>query len=271
MSALFKTEHRQQTGLKSMANKLFVTAILAILYCSMAVANETIKMAVGEYPPYTSRIEKNGDFLEKVVTEAFKLESINVEYSHFPWKRSHIAVKNGEYDGTFPWHKTSDRDENFYINRLPLVIDDEVFFHLKSTSFDWESIEDLKDYKVGVMLGAWYHKLYQDKGIDTYSVASDLLNFKMLLAGRIDVYRTAKGAGDYLINNKFSPESALSFTHHTKVIERSAHYILFSKNTPNGKALSEKFDSGLSKLIESGGYDKIASEYCQFSISVDVC
>ena len=36
-------------------------------------------MAVGEYPPYTSRIENSGAFLEKVVTEAFKLESIDVD------------------------------------------------------------------------------------------------------------------------------------------------------------------------------------------------
>ena len=251
--------------------KLPLTAILATFYCSMILANETIKMAVGEYPPYTSRIEKNGDFLEKIVTEAFKLESVDVEYSHFPWKRSYSIVKNGGYDGTFPWSKTSAREEEFYIHKVPLLVDDLVHFHLKSTPFDWESIDDLKDYKLGVILGTTHQKIYQEKGIKAYPVATDLLVFKMLLAGRIDVYRTVKGVGHYLINNKFSPEKAFLFTHHPRVINRTAHYILFSKNTPDGKALSDKFDSGLSKLIESGAYDKIASEYCQSSINADAC
>ena len=254
-----------------MVNKLSLTAILATFYCSIVFANETIKMAVGEYPPYTSKTEENGNFLEKIVTAAFKLESIDVEYSYLPWKRGYASVKSGDHDGTFPWNNTSGRDDMFYIHSVPLAIDDGVYFHLESTPFNWERIEDLKNFRLGITLGYKHKEIYQKKGVTISSSASELLSLKMLLAGRIDVYRASKDVGYYLINNKFSSNKARLFTHHPKVIEITGYYILFSKNTPNGKTLSEKFDSGLNKLIESGAYDKIASAYCRFLANVAAC
>jgi len=254
-----------------MVINFFLITILSAFYGTIVLANESIKMAVGEYPPYTSKNEAHGGFLAKVVTEAFKLESIHVEYSYFPWKRSYESVKNGEHHGTFPWNDISGRDEEFHINKVPLLIDDGVYYHLKSTPFDWETIEDLKNYKLGVTLGYKHENIYRENGINAYPVTTGLLSFKMLLAGRIDVYRTSKDVGYYLINKNFKPEKARLFTHHPKVIDRSGYYILFSKNTPDGKTLSKRFDSGLKKLIESGAYDEIASAYCLFSMGVEAC
>ena len=137
------------------------------------------------------------------------------------------------------------------------MTDDNVFFHLKSKAFDWKSIEDLKKYKVGVTLGYKQEKIYKDKGITAELVPSEEMNFKKMVAGRIDVYETSKEVGYATIAKTLTPDEAKLFTHHPKPIEQNDYFILFSKKTPNGKAMADKFDAGLKKLKASGAYAKI--------------
>ena len=189
------------------------------------------------------------------------MEGISVIYNYFPWKRSYVKVRLGKFDGTFPWNKTEDRKREFYTNKLPLYKDEGVYFHLKDNDFNWNTIDDLKKYIIGVTIGYNHEKLYKEHGIIAESVASEELNFKKMLLGRIDVYRTSKNVGYETIKKLFSPEDAERFTHHPKVSEENDYFILFSRNTSNGKYFAEQFDSGLKQLKASGAYDKIVGEY----------
>lgn len=240
-----------------------ITAIVIIILSAgvprIAPAGETVKLAIGEWPPYTSQYDPDSKILERIVTEAFRLEGIEVKYDYFPWKRSYIYARDGDYDGTFPWQKDREREDTFYINSIPLVSDVSVFFHLRSRSFDWRNIEDLKKYRVGVTIGYTQEKFYRDKGIKVEAVPKEELNFYKLLAGRIDVYQASRLVGYSMINKLFEPEKAKLFTHHPKIVHRNELYILFSKASPGGKKFKERFDSGLKKLKASGAYDRIIS------------
>ncbi|MBF0257927.1 MAG: transporter substrate-binding domain-containing protein [Desulfamplus sp.] len=242
-------------------NKTVLFCLAAVMIFSNVYANETVKLAIGDWAPYTSETDPKGNLLEKVVTEAFKAEGVTVEYSYFPWKRSYVNVEQGKFDGTFPWNKTPERDDAFYIHKISLIQDDGVYFHLKSKEFDWNTIEDLKKYKVGVTIGYKQEEIYKNNGIEADTVPDEIMNFKKILAGRIDVYQTSKVVGYATINKLFSPEDAAKFTNHPKAVETDEYYILFSRKTPNGKELADKFDSGLKKIKESGVYDKILVEY----------
>jgi polar amino acid transport system substrate-binding protein len=241
--------------------RIALPVLLASFAALNVFANETVTLAIGEWPPYTSATDVRGNFLEKIVTEAFKSEGIGVKYYYYPWKRSYEIVKSGKYDGTFPWNKTDERDKDFHINKISLIKDESVFFHLKSKQFDWGTIEDLKNYKVGVTIGYKQEQIYKEKGIEAEAVRSDELNFRKILAGRIDVHQTSKDVGYATINKIFSPEQAALFTNHPKAVEENEYFILFSKNTENGKKLADIFDAGIKKLIESGTYDKIITEH----------
>ena len=238
---------------------VIITLLLAALIPQIAPAGEIVKLAIGEWPPYTSQYDPDSKILEKVVAEAFRLEGIEVKYDYFPWKRSFIYARDGDYDGTFPWQKNRERGNAFYINSIPLVSDVSVFFHLKSSRFDWRKFDDLKKYKVGVTIGYSQEKFYRDKGIKVEAVPKEELNFYKLLAGRIDVYQASRLVGYSIINKLFDPEKRKLFTHHPKIVDRNELYILFSKASPGGKKFKERFDSGLKKLKASGAYDRIIS------------
>ncbi len=241
--------------------KLGLAFTLAATVVCDAFAADTVTLSIGEWAPYFSQTDPNGKLLERVVTEAFKLEGVEVKYQYLPWKRSYANAESGASDGTAGWNKTEERERKFYLNKEPLIQDEAVFFHLKSKAFGWNTLEDLKKYKVGVTIGYKQEKIYESLGIQADPVPSEELNFKKLLAGRIDVYQTAKPAGYAMIKRLFSPEEARLFTNDPKPLEVAEYYILFSQAAPNGKLFAEKFDSGFRKLKASGAYDKILMDY----------
>jgi len=231
--------------------------LLLLLMPHSTFANETVRFAIGEWAPYTSSTDPKGRILEIIVTEAFKLEGIDVKYKYFPWKRSYLLVESGVFDGTFPWAMTEKHMKNFHMNKISLIKDDGVFFHLKSLPFDWVTIEDLKKYSVGVTIGYKEEQIYKENGIIAESVPTEDLNFKKILAGRIDVYQTSKIVGYEIIKKLFTVEEANQFTNHPRPAVINEFNILFSKKTSNGQRLADIFDAGLQKLKESGAYDSI--------------
>ena len=235
--------------------------LTAAMFSSNLLANRTIDMAIGDWAPYTSETDQKGKLLEKIVTEAFKLEGINVHYDYFPWARSYGYVISGKYAGTFPWNKTQEREKEFVIHKMPLIKDEGVFFHLKSKTFDWKTIDDIKKYKAGVTVGYKQETTYKENGIVADVAPTEIANFQKLLLGRIDIFETSKIVGYDTIKKQFTPDEAKLFTHHPKAIEENAYYILFSRKSKDGKDLADKFDSGLNKLMKSGAYKKFVSEY----------
>jgi polar amino acid transport system substrate-binding protein len=226
---------------------IILATVLSIAATATFAQSTTVKLAIGDWAPYTSPTDKTGKLAEIIVSEAFKLEGINVSYEYYPWKRSFEMVRDGAADGTFPWNKTADREKDFFIHKEVIASDDGVYFHLKTTKFDWNTLLDLKKYRVGVTNGYKQEALYKENGIKADVAPDEVTNFKKLLSGRIDVYQTSKIVGFWTIKNNFSPAEAAQFTSHPKVVENDAYYILFSRKTATGKELADKFDSGFKK------------------------
>jgi len=232
--------------------------LLSGIFAPATFGNEVVKFAVGEYPPYTSARHPNARILEVLVRAAFKLQAIDVEYGHYPWKRSFALAKNGHVDGTFPWLKSPVRERNFYIGDHEIYQDQGVYWHLRSTPFDWNTTEDLRKYKFGVTVGyTRTQEFYNKLGIKAETEVTEESNFKKLLAGRIDVYRTSRVVGTYLVDSLFSAKARDRFVFHPKVSDDSSFFILFSKKTVRGKRLEREFALGLEKLKISGRYQEI--------------
>ena len=241
--------------------KIVLAIIFLTLTFSNVCANETIELAIGEWAPYTSEKDTNGKLAEALVTEAFKLENIDVVYKYFPWKRSFEGTKKGNYAGTFPWYGTDERKSDFYLVKEPVITAKTVFFHMKDVDFKWDTYEDLKKYKVGGTLGYSDTTLLQKNGINVDVAPNEKSNYKKLLAGRIDIVPSTMIVGYNIINNMFTPAKAALFTNHPKALINADMFMLISKKIPNGHELADKFGKGLKKLKESGRYDQITTDF----------
>jgi len=224
-------------------------------------ADEAITLAIGEWAPYTSEKDINGKMSEVIVSEAFKLVNIIVKLKYYPWKRSYKMTTQGDVAGTFPWFLHDKRKMETIYNKEPLVSELEVIFHLNTLDFQWDDFSDIKKYSVGGTIGYNHNLILAKHGIKTQQVKSDLLNFKKLLNGRIDLFPASYNVGYYIINKSFKPEIAAKFTYQPKPIQEGKLFVLFSKAIPNGQRLADKLDMGLKKMKASGLYDQILTNY----------
>ncbi|WP_019615392.1 substrate-binding periplasmic protein [Psychromonas ossibalaenae] len=228
-----------------------------------AFAGEKIVLAIGEWGPYVSETNYRDKILEVIVKEAFIRQGIEVEYKYFPWKRSLERVRNGLIIGSFPWWSDEKREQDFIINNEPLLVAKEVFFHLKSTDFKWEKMDDLKKYKIGGTLSFEHIERFKKQGIALDIAVKEDLSFKKLLAGRIDALPADFIVGYATINRLFSPAKVSLFTNHPKVSKQAGMYMLLSREFANAQKTAEKLDLGLKELKKSGRYDEIIMEFME--------
>lgn len=233
--------------------------LVVLLFClqSIAVAESPLTMAIGEWQPYVSATDSRSNILEKVVIEAFETEGIAVQLEYYPWQRSYELVRYGRFDGTFPWNKTEERLESFNSHSVPLLSDDSVFFHRVETDFDWATLQDLKRYRVGVVFGYKQVDIYQSEGLSFELIETEEAAFKMLAAGRIDVYQTSKTVGTAALAELFPDRQQALITFHPKAVETNRYYVLFSKNSASAKGMPAILDRGLKTLIDSGRHQQI--------------
>lgn len=219
----------------------------------------TIVIANGEWPPFISEHLKHYGAICHIISDAFASENVQVIYKWAPWKRAFIQTREGEYDATAGWMMTPERKQIFYYSDV-IMESQKVFFHLKSNPFDWNEIKDLKDLRIGTVLGytygAEFDQTIKDKVLSVEETTAEIHNFRKLIAGRLDIYPQELEVGYGRIKLDFPPEQAKLFTHHPKPLAPTTHYLLFTKKNQKNRLLLERFDRGLRKLKESGKVDE---------------
>ena len=166
-------------------------------------------------------------------------------------------------DASSVWYFHADREKKF-LHSDPIIVTNEVFFHLKSFAFDWNDWSDLKGLRVGGTIEYTVSKMLKDKqeigGYSLEIIRTDEINFKKLLKGRIHIFPLAKEVAYALLNEKFTEQDRNQLTFHPKPVNSGELHLLLSKNKPESKDLLKLFNRGLKRLKESGQYDSIMRE-----------
>jgi len=242
--------------------KLLLT--LSIIFsCSMSLfAKEVIRLTNGEWEPFLSQYLPHYGMASHIVTDAFALVDVEVEYGWFPWKRAfQLAKKGKKWDGSVVWGKNAERVKDFWYPKEG-VYDalGNVFFHRKDMKFDWNTIDDLKKYKIGLTSQYAYlglKEFIEPNKLQVQWVKSDEINFKKLSKGRIDLFPAGPVEGMEQLRNTLSPEKADLITYHQNSINKSVPmYIIFSQNVEKNKRLMILWNKGIRLLKESGRYQQ---------------
>ncbi len=230
---------------------------------ALAQTQNTIRLTDGEWPPFLSEHAPHYGYATHVVTEAFLHVGVKVEYGFFPWKRSMKLAREGKWDGTALWWDNEKRRKYFFFTD-PVVPTVTVFFHLKSTEFDWNTYEDLREIRIGGTLEYSYSDEFDAAEaagtIRTNRAANDKAGLKKLLKRRNTVFPGGLMTTYALIRDTFSEEDAALFAHHPKPIAERPIYLLLSKKVPGNEQMRDRFNEGLRILKESGRYDQILAD-----------
>jgi len=245
--------------------KLIMSLILffAISGSAAAQTQQTVRLTNGEWPPFLSEKLKHLGLISRIVTEAFASEGVKVEYGFFPWARSYNLAKKGRWDGSVAWSYTEDRAK-YCLYSDPVLETTRVFFYLKAKPFDWKTMDDLKNLKIGATLEYNYGKDFRDAEksgkIRVHRISEDEINFKKLLKGRIDIFPIDPDVGYAMIAKLFTKEEAELFTYHPKPVMAVPLHLILSKKVEKNKELIVLFNKGLKHLREKGTFDQYVAE-----------
>jgi len=247
-----------------MMKRTFLTLCLIVAITSSTVcAEETIRLATGEWSPYTSENLKYSGVVSRIVTEAFALQGVKAEIEILPWGRAMAVAVEGESNGTFPWFYNTERAKN-------LLISDEVmstkyvFFHLKSYPFEWNTFDDLIGVDIGATVEWFYGKKFESAEktgkISVERAPSLEINFRKLLGGRIHIFPSEPHAGYSLLNKSFNIDDIRKLTFHPKEFHNKSLHLMLSKKNQKNKQMLKLFNQGLKQLKESGRYARYFEE-----------
>jgi polar amino acid transport system substrate-binding protein len=232
-----------------------IPTVPPILTVAPASAENRIRLTSGEWTPYLSENLPYFGLASRVVTEAFAEEGVTVEYGYFPWARSFMLAQTGEWDGALIWTKSAEREKDFYYSE-PLFDSFQVFFHLKSKSFDWKEIQDLAGLNIGGAIGYDYGEAFTQAEkagqIKVDRAATDEQNFKKLLLGRIDIFPSDLEVALDILRRNFSPEEIAQITYHPLPVRADPLYLLLSRKVAGNQERMELFNAGLKHLKSSG-------------------
>lgn len=240
---------------------LVLTEVLGAPDQSDASETGALRLANGEWPPYTGQQLPGYGCDSQVVTEAFALMGIRVEYSFFPWARGMLLSRNGLVDGALEWENTPEHRRSHFVSRQPISRQQWVFFHRKGTTVDWRQLEDLHRHRIGLTIGYAYSdafKVFQANYPATFTeAASDLLNFKKLFNRRIDLFPMEQQVGRYLLETYFSAAQRQAVVVHPQPIGDFLPHLLLSRVVAGNERRMQLFEQGLQQLQANGRYRQI--------------
>lgn len=219
---------------------------------------QTLKVGTGEYSPTIGSGLKHGGYATHMLTLAFENQGIQLEIEFLPWKRALIATKNQNYDLTYYWYCTEERQLDFYCGDA--IWESQIyFFHLKAFSFDWQNYEDLTPYFIGITASYHYSNELTDMvragKVKAHETTKDIDNVNMLLAKRIDIFPMTAMEGQYLINQSLSAEQANKITYHPKALLNTTGHPLFPRNNKESLKWMEIYNQGIKNIREQGVLD----------------
>lgn len=231
--------------------------ILLLLYTVTTYSrdySDTVRIAAGPWPPFTSKEMVDSGSASKLVTDLFESQDIKVILLFRPWKRAFEEARTGTIDGSILWRKTPER-ESFFLYSNPVITVEIVFFYNSSKTFDWTNVSDLieQDLTVGIVNGFKYERhfdfLVSSKALRSEAVATQELNIQKLLEKRIDITPIVKESGYATIAN-IVKSSEPKIVHHPKPVAfQPLHLILYRGDSKNIARL-EKFNRALKEFYQ---------------------
>ena len=243
---------------------VIVLVIIGLLGSSHVInsasAEEIISIATQEYSPWTGKSLKFNGFVNHVITEAFRRKGYSVTFTYLPFRRGVTETKDGQYAALSYVYWSEDREKEFYLSE-PINEEKIVFFHLKTNPMkDWNTLEDLRYYKIGATRGYTYTKAFWDLAntnrLRVDLADSDIQNFKKLFNGRIGLFPSGLVNGYNLLQKEFDVSQSHLLSYHPKPLTKTNGHLAFTRSGKNSENLLRIFNLGLAELKKKGLYDR---------------
>ena len=242
--------------------------LLLYLFSSFAISAQPLKLqrpsapaeklhiSAGEWPPYLGADLPDQGIAARLIKDIFADAGYQVSFHFLPWPRAYRETQLGRYDATAVWMLAPERQQHFWYSNAVLEVQF-VFFHLKKTAFQFQSLDDIVGIELGGGLGYSYGPAFdaalQNGKLKMSRVSDTTQNFRRLLKGRIVAFPEEIQVGYHKLHSEL-PQLQQHITHAPLPLLKNQSFVLFPKANNHSVKLQKEFNSGLARYKKSGRY-----------------
>ncbi|MEO9385974.1 substrate-binding periplasmic protein [Chromobacterium phragmitis] len=240
--------------------RLLLSALALSLACRAQAAEQTVDLATGEWPPYVSQqLPEQGVFAE-IVREAFRRAGYQARMSFQSWPLTELLTKSGKTAAAFPYRPTPEREKDFDFS-VPLMHSTSYLFyhkpHLPNPPQQFQSLDELRSYRIAIQLGYWYLPLFQRHRLNTLMTSDETNALRQLYLGHLDLVPMVLERGLYQIHHVF-PGREKEFGYiSTPLDKETALALMFSRSYPQAERIREDFSRALAQMEKDGSLKAI--------------
>lgn len=219
-------------------------------------AQERIVLATLDWPPYVGQDLEGQGYTAVIVKEAFRRSNIEVDIRFNQWSRVIGLARRGEVDGYFPEYYAKSIQAYARFSD-PIPAGPLGFFKRADSDIEFTGLKALIPYRIGVVKGYINTTEFDAANfLDKHLVNDDLSNFKLLLAGRVDLVVADKYVGNYLIREHM-PEQFSKIVFLPRLLEKKEVYLCIGSGKKNTYLFLNAFNSGLRQMKADGSLARL--------------
>lgn len=232
--------------------------LFALISSSSAVLAEvSIKIASLAWEPYIGDEIKNNGYVGELIIKAFAIKGYNPEIVYLPWARAVMMTKTGCFEAYGPEYYSEDIKNDFFFSKEfpggPLG-----FFKMKKNRINYRRLEDLKPYSIGIVRGYVNTAEFDSAGyLKKEDVTNDEMNFRKLIAGRVDLIVCDKKVGEFIIRQHFKDRAGEIEFMSPPLEENKKLFLCVSKKIPGALKIIEDFNEGVRLLLEEESFEEM--------------
>lgn len=235
---------------------------LALVFTCMGTPwaiGQTLPIVVDEYPPYIDSAKADHGFLAHIVADAFAKSGISVEFVYAPWKRIESIEIDKHHQLSMGFIPTPERAQKWHYSDS-IIISSTTFVVLKSKRFAWQTLDDLKAYKIGLSRGYSYGPEFDavTPQMNVEYAATDEINIKKVLKGRIDIFPVDPYVGAELIRTRLTQKQRQKLDMvDTPNLSSDSMHVVCARTFDPCLSLLQSFNRGLAIMNKDGSLQAI--------------
>lgn len=231
--------------------------VFILTFFTLAIEASPLKIATGEYAPYSGEHIEHQGISSQVVRAVFREIKQDIILQFMPWKRVMSNIDNETVAGSFPWNMNDERLHHNYFSR-PIHLYRVFAFTKKGQDFN---TEDSLRGKIICLPSGWdqapYLKMIDKLKLQVESPMSIESCFSMLAIKRVDIIFMNELVGKEVERKIFGRQNLIVASEKSYFQKRINLYYMISKEYPNAKKIITSFNLGLEKIKGNGVYESI--------------
>lgn len=228
--------------------------LLSNAYCA------PLRLATGEYAPFTGESIPGQGMSSEVVKAVFKEINTDITLEFLPWNRLMNNLKSGAVAGSFPWKESEERKA--FLNYSEPIHKYSTLLYMKNDNpFLDKSIAKKNLCVPEGWDPAPYEALIKKYEIKLTKPMSIESCFQMLVLNRVDMIFLNEYVGVAAVKRIFGNNPPVKGVMTDYFPKENYLYFVSPKNYPGSSELIAKFNDGLQKIKKNGVYGDILKKY----------